>query len=543
MRFDILVPGGPIRSNGPLYRPVLPRGAAIVANRARTELGWDVTVYDGYSTPSALAQYLASLEKQRPHLVGLACHGGPSLPELVQLMHRIRSKLPRVPLVVGGNLPSVAALECARVLPGQCVILSGDPNATDLAMCMDVASKSGARAEIVTGHLAHSWDYPPDLSSIFGGFQRYLRYPDFEYHLDTQRGCPFRCFHCGTGRPGQLGRVTYRALDSLADEISQLRHQCRIARLPRPPLWIADETFFSDPSHSAAVCTILGRYGKHWRAQTRPDTVTPAAATLASANGCSVLALGVEIPVDRGLTLLGKRERMDTVRDAFRNCRTAHLKSEAILVVGADADPSTAKDKLDAITELRAHSVQSYIYHPVPGSPWWPRSRHYTMTRDPLRFWRRSDFHSPPLGRKRSIAARVIAEFLTLQCWDSDGPSPTKRRRTPFKNRVARVVCPTCDTRFTVRPLIRHDAGHAYWSVSGKRELWVAIGKRRALRYARISGDHENILSKCASLRGVPRLMGAYCPRCHTSDRIRTRMTRPKRERATVEMTVPSMHL
>lgn len=413
---DICVPSGPQRAGEPVYRPVIPRGPLVIANQAR-QFGLTTQVVDGYSLPRALDRYIDSLAHCRPRAVGISIHGAPSLKPALDLAQRIRSVYPSLPLLFGGTLLRSIPDQIVPYLPTNSV--AANSLSSDVLDALDQGGLGSPPIKVET-----AGDFPwlvPCLDALTPELEVYVNHPDFEYHLPTQLGCPYRCFHCGTGWPGHYRRVTYRPIEGLREELEEVGHRVLRMRSEPPPIWITDETFTSSAEHVEAVCNELLAlpFRVTWRAQTRADSVDMTTLRLMRDAGCVRLAIGVEIPTDVGLQLLNKRENLEAVRAAFALCRTLGIESEAILVLSSPGDDTPLSTVLSTIGSLEPSSIQTYIYHPSPGSPWW--RRHIAAVGSeaqlPLHWWDGLDFHSPPTGAAPNTAWVAVARFLALESW------------------------------------------------------------------------------------------------------------------------------
>jgi radical SAM superfamily enzyme YgiQ (UPF0313 family) len=486
-RFHIFVPPGPAVRGTAVYPPVIPRGALQLARAARSE-GWDVEVTDGYSFPSQIGT--VPVERVcAADVVGVAIHGAPSIAPALELIQAVRDVAPLVPIIVGGNFATVAPELLRRSLPTDVQIVSGGV-ATTLALLRELGTEESSSGVFAPEGVDTAWE-SPDLEALDPAFSTYLEDADYQYQLDTQIGCPYRCFHCGTGRPGLLARTITRPLASLRAELEYVLATCERAGFPPPQFWITDETFTADREHAQRVCDIFSEHpGLRWRAQTRADCVELELLQSMRAAGCVSLAFGVEVPSDAGLTLFGKREEMDRVADAFRVTHAAGLRAEAILVFGAPGDTSTFGDIFETLDRLEADSLQSYIYHPVPGSPWW-RKYGSSLQLDTAG-WSTLDFHSPLVTPCTAEEGDdTIARFVGSLVWS---------RRLDLMPMIARwrdVVslgfrCPDCASAVQPVMLHRHGSVEVAALVRADWRLFIAVGQEEVIAYCRRDG-HENI--------------------------------------------------
>ena len=518
LRLTILVPPGPRRPGPSVYRPVLPRGPLRLG--ALAEKSRDVVdVIDFYSAPELLETFPREIGASVPDALGLSVHGAPSLAAARGLVHLIDRLFPKIPLFIGGNLAEVAPDLILRSLP-----LESRPHAAVLQhptwdTIQDLRKRPYPQdgPHCLRGPSVSSWD-PPRLDGLTPDLGFYLDSSDFEYHLETQIGCPFRCFHCGTGREGLYRQVRYRPVESIELELSRLNALCKSRGKPRPSLWITDETFLSGPAHALSVCAALRATPQAWtwRAQTRADTVTVELLKEMQASGCNLLAIGVEIPSDAGLTLLNKQEAMDAVRRAFAACRAVGIPSEAILVLGSPSDNTTLDEILDCMDALGAASVQTYIYHTVPGSPWWHRYGS-GLTSGAPDSWSSLDFHSPPIDDD-GTSTTTILNFLALSVWSPLSSSPSTDGLNIRLLDAHQLRCSTCRQPYRLSARQAASTCAAWQFTRGHEVRYLAIGPDHALLYTP-AGEDANIYASSSGVDSsevLETLGTSRCPWCLT---------------------------
>jgi len=519
-----LLPEGPQRAGRTVYRPVLPRGVLQVA-RAAEAAGWQAAVLDGYSAPHLLPAYLQLLrqsdaagvgaEMEFPDLVGISVHGPPSIGPALAIAAQFREIQPSLPLLFGGQLANADADLLLPLLPERSILFCGDGD-TAIAEVLQKTLQTTGGARIIRMPGIVPWHSQPDLNLLLPHYAAYFGEPDFEYHLETQIGCPYRCFHCGTGRQGLYATTKNRPIDSILAELDQIRSWAQQANLPLPSLWITDETFGSDPDHARQFCDALIERGEawRWRAQSRADVISEAMSELMRKAGCQRLAFGVEIPNDTGLDLLGKREGMKDVREAFAISRRAGISPEAIIVVGTPGDSTSPEQFLDALNSIGAASVQSYIYHPIPGSPWWSRYGASLLAQSDITFnWSRLDFHSPSLNGPAEEIERAIVSFLALSLWRPglDGVTHIPKESTGWEE----VFCELCGSKTRFDVLFMHTATRisvARYRLDGKIYYTATDGGESAQVLEFDPSQHRNLYCGLSSVSR--QALSFACPRC-----------------------------
>jgi radical SAM superfamily enzyme YgiQ (UPF0313 family) len=503
----LAIPSGPTRGGEGIYPPVIPRGALIVARRARAA-GWEPVVFDGYSFPMPDVDFATHCSPAA--VIGISIHGATAIEPARKLVDAVRGRVSAVPIVIGGNLANVARDLLSELFP-ECTICDGGA-----ATALDILEKVRVAGTKTTTDVPSapdlSWEIP-EIQALNAPFERYLDHPDFEYQIPTQVGCPFRCFHCGTGRPGLVARAVARPIESLEEELDWLNGYCATIGRHPPSLWITDETFTASADHAQRVCEVLrSRPVFSWRAQTRVDSVDVDILREMRRAGCRTVAFGVEVPSDSGLTLFGKREAMERVEHAFRACHEVGLRAEAILVFGAPEDQSTFESVFTTLGELGADSLQSYLYHPVPGSPWWRKFGQNLNLHSP-QMWTRLDFHSPlitagSVGVSEEAIARLLASLVWTQKAKTSGIAAWRTRL------IDGFECPRCNFRIVAEASHLHDAVEIFRIRGIAGELLLALGSHEMVGYP--MANRGNIYEALTWVTDAPidEALTHVCPRC-----------------------------
>jgi len=430
----------PSVSEGPLpYRRTLPRPCLLLASAVR-RAGFRPRVFDGYSFPGMPRLLLREARTHSPRMLALSVHGPQALASGVQLARQMHALAPSTPIVMGGQFIRVDLLETLRTQLPNYIELASGPHALANFLQLLGSPPNAAIAEVTL----------PDFTAldVRTPLAKYNQH-EFEYHLDSSRGCPFSCEHCGTDRSFRRRSIEdfTRELDLVVDAF---------AGMSLPDLWVTDETFTLDLQHAHAVCRALSSRGRQfrWRAQTRADRCGDFTILQdMKAAGCHSIAFGVEIPEDYGLGALKKGETLAQMHSAFMAAKAVGLRTEAILMVGFPGDPTDFTCWRRAIEELQPDSIQPYIYHPIPGSPWW-QSHGTGLVKSLLRAseqWRLLDFHRPPVFGTIQERDSVVGKFLLLMALMEDPASSARTELPEWLRFLRKAVCGGCGavTEFT----------------------------------------------------------------------------------------------
>lgn len=341
-------------------------------------LGYEVKVVDLRCLnkhPSALASIC---DGYAPDIVGVSVHGVPNLLPARNCITICQRIWPEARVIAGGFMVKASPEYVRRHLPPGVQLFTGDSEV--LGRSLDEAL-GGGRAEKISFPRK---DFPGepkvfsvpeidchDLISL--GQHPLAPYlsSDFEIHLETQRGCPYRCRYCGTFPRGP-NRILLREPGEVVEEMKRLLNQARGVRNGHYSFWITDETFTADKDHAHAFCESLlsepVRY--HWRAQTRADLVDGEILSLMKRAGCKQISFGIESLSDDVLKRVSKGVDAEDGMAALAMARKAGLSVRVILIIGLPGDSySSVKRTFRLLESFKPDSCQLYIYHPVPGSP------------------------------------------------------------------------------------------------------------------------------------------------------------------------------
>ncbi len=195
-----------------------------------------------------------------------------------------------------------------------------------------------------------------------------LRTQDPCFMVMGSRGCPFRCSFCLWVPVMFRGKVRFREVGKVVDEIQDLQRR-----------YAAREVFFHDDTVNITVgrveeiCNEILRRGVRigWMANFRPDRTTPGLFRLMKRAGCTKILVGVESGSQRLLDeSIGKEITLREVEDTIRWARQAGIRVHCTYALGAPGETrETLKETLEFIKKTDPDDIQVSLMTPFPGTP------------------------------------------------------------------------------------------------------------------------------------------------------------------------------
>ena len=250
------------------------------------------------------------------------------------------------------------------------------------------------------------------------------------FHLWTSRGCPHKCIFCLWPNILYKGKVRFRKVSNVIEEISFLKREYGAREI-----FIYDDTFNLLPKRVEEFCNELLRrnINIHWLCQFRPDkNNSPDLFKLMKKSGCRLVVFGVESgsqylldhSIRKGLTL-------DEARNAIRWCKEAGIEAHLAFVVGVPGETDeTIRQTYEFIKEVQPDRFQVSIATPYPGTPW------YEMIKNQPRDWKDFDANCVASFCENLTAeelenaihgmylsyyftpSKIIGRILSIRSWD-----------------------------------------------------------------------------------------------------------------------------
>lgn len=435
----------------------IPRSLLVLAVALR-KAGHEPAILDMPALDLWVPQLPQAVEAFRPDLVGMPVHGAPAIPLVERHSQAVKAALPRVPIVVGGLVPSILGIDLFKTLLSPDFLVRGDGEETlaDLADLLE----AGAGTEQIPGlitrqgtELFEGPERPLERNLDRTGLPAYDLLPMDRYReegapvwMETKRGCPFRCRFCSVNAPSTYGKVRYRDPVACVDELQYV-----VERYGISDFVILDDTFNLNRRLANEFCEEIIRRELRirWHVDTRADLLTPDALALMSRAGCTDVMMGVEVGSEDGLQAIEKGVTRERLIEAFHMVRAAGMRPTALLITGLPA--TTHRDFAETarfIQEANPFRCNTFVFHPIPGADYFHNREKYGLDFEikKVEDWRKLHYFSEPICDTPNLTKREIIEHYIQLNYAADsifdktvrpealaflagGPYPKKRER------------------------------------------------------------------------------------------------------------------
>lgn len=315
-----------------------------------------------------------------------------SYPLTLRIAAALRAHRPGCAIVLGGPQASATARETLAAFPAVDVVARGEGEAVlpvlldALASGRDLSSvagvtyrRRGAISESADAPLVEDLDLlPAPAYRLLPGLRRITSLP-----VEAGRGCPFSCTFCSTSR--FFGRsFRLKSPRRIVDEMLALRRAYGTRSFD-----LVHDNFTVDRRRVVAFCGAVSSCGEtlHWSCSSRTDMLDDALVDLMAAAGCRGIFFGVESGAPAVQRAIGKRLRLDEVRDRLRRVSRRRIPASASFIVGFPEETSedlrgTVDLFVDAL-RLDRVDAQMSLLSPLAGTPIHARHRH-ELVRDEL---------------------------------------------------------------------------------------------------------------------------------------------------------------
>ncbi len=239
-------------------------------------------------------------------------------PLVLHMAAGIKSRLPGIPVVLGGHQATFTAAETLRGYPQIDMVVLGEGE-VPFPRLVDALEKGRSPVGIEGVACRDNGDIHipeiPALSSKLDdlGPPAYHLVPDLARYqpfslvkranILTSRGCPFGCTFCSVSRFWQR-KARFRDARSVVDELAMLKHE-RGAEF----IEFADDTFTVNRNYVKAVCTEIIDRGLEleWLCRARANSLDEEIVALLRRAGCTHVFVGAESGSERILRSIQKK--------------------------------------------------------------------------------------------------------------------------------------------------------------------------------------------------------------------------------------------
>lgn len=183
--------------------------------------------------------------------------------------------------------------------------------------------------------------------------------------MNTSRGCPYRCTFCSVEA---VWGKSYRIF-SAPKIIKEIEHL--IAQYGAKGIYFREDNFTANRKRLAEFCSLIEQKKLQfiWTCETRADLEEKFIQRMAK-NGCKGFYVGVENGSQRILDLMNKNIPLVQMKEFFRHCKEAGIKTYASICYGIPGE--TEKDRKiseEFLLEVAPDALDRFVYTGLPGSP------------------------------------------------------------------------------------------------------------------------------------------------------------------------------
>lgn len=390
------------------------------------QTGREALIVDGDAERLTLDQAVDKVVALRPDYVGSTVMTA-TMDITRDFYARVKSRLPAVPVIVGG--PHVSALPERTLEDASAIDVSvigeGDETVVELLAAMD----AGVGLEQVAG-IAFRQEGRVVRTARRGPVENLATLPRPAFHLlnkalyrsygwnnwvsgyrrpfgvvFTGRGCVGKCNFCAAHTVFGRG-IRYFELQQIKDQLDFLVNDWNIR-----VLYFLDDTFTANRKMVHDICDYLIEKGYHRRLEimvsSRVDTIHLPTLQKMRQAGVRWICFGVESGNQELLTRMQKRISIDQIRSAFRLSREAGLFIAGNFMIGHLGETrESALDTIRLACELDQDYASFAVAIPLPGTELYD---HCVETGIPLPPW--NDFgnvNTPPIPLNASLDAATL---------------------------------------------------------------------------------------------------------------------------------------
>jgi len=357
--------------------PYPPLGLLYLSSHLKAD-GFSVAIHD--ATFAEPGDFVAALDEQRPAVVGLYA----TLMTRGRVLEMIAECRDRgIWVVLGGPEPAPNAERYLSHGAHVVVVGEGERTTAELLRHLPVRGLDGldgidglrflgADGKIVdTPPRAQMSDLSaqprPDRDAI--DLERYLttwrdHHGYSSISLVTSRGCPFTCRWCSHDVYGRSHRR--RSVEDVVDEVAWI-----VKRYEPDQLWFTDDVFTLNRPWVSDLAVELGRRNLRvpFECISRPDRIDEAVADSLAEMGCRRLWIGAESGSQRILDRMGRRTRVEDVRQKTRMLQSRGIEVGMFIMLGYDGE--TVDDLQATIDHLKSSAPDIFlttVAYPIQGT-------------------------------------------------------------------------------------------------------------------------------------------------------------------------------
>ena len=194
--------------------------------------------------------------------------------------------------------------------------------------------------------------------------------------IKVSRGCPYHCFFC-LATPVSGANVRKRSVENILAEIRECVEKYNITNFV---FW--SDIFNIDRDWTISLCQAIIKSGLKitWSANTRADTADFEMAQIMYKSGCRLVSIGVESGSQYMLDKIGKKIKLDDVRNTVKLFKKAKIRIYNYFVIGLPFETEeTIEETIKFAIELDSDFISFYTATPLPGSRFYDYARVHNL--------------------------------------------------------------------------------------------------------------------------------------------------------------------
>lgn len=361
-----------------------PIGLEIIGSSLQAD--HDVYILDLRYEPD-LESFLA---RYKPDLVGISCLYTSHIKAAWDIAARVKEAVPYVPVVVGGQPPTIAPQFFNSLSID--FIVKGDGENTMPELCS--ALESGGSVYEINGLIINrdgaqhktpgrapipELDLAPIPDRSLPGVNRDNYFLALNYNVglfELTRGCQYRCNFCSIWKFAD-GDVRTRSVEKAVEEI---------ARVPERRIFVADDHFFFEAEYMKELgrAIVDANLGKSFTVQSRADVIAknPDMVDIWKEAGLNTVFLGLDGHSNKRLRLIRKSSTLDLNETAAKVLTDRGINPAGNMMI----DPKFTKDDFREFGNYIKSTGLSFLTYciatPLPGTDLWNQRRAEVTTLD-----------------------------------------------------------------------------------------------------------------------------------------------------------------
>ncbi|HLC23224.1 MAG TPA: radical SAM protein [Dehalococcoidia bacterium] len=315
------------------------------------------------------------LERESPSILGISAHTETYLSGL-KIAEFAKEVNPEITVVMGGTHPTVMYQEVASEKSVDVVVRGeGEYAMLELANCL--IRNKGSLAEIKgiayrdKGVVKNTPERPfiKDLDELPFPARGLFPLPLYQSPssvLLSRGGCPFNCYFCAVNNIWK-GSRRFRKPEKVVEEILHIYEHEQAQEIN-----FSDDTFTLDRGRVIELCGLLKKALRlDWLCSTRVDLVDRELLKEMHEAGCYDIQYGIEAGSQKILDSIGKKMKLEQVRDAVRATLDAGIEVTCSFMFPHPEDTEeTIREQIHLMKELREIGARETmaLTTPLPGT-------------------------------------------------------------------------------------------------------------------------------------------------------------------------------